>query len=47
MSDNPLLRYLTKRELELAAEYEALGDNPKRREEAEKKSAAKQKGGAK
>lgn len=32
MSDNPLLRYLTKRELELAAEYEALGDNPERRD---------------
>ena len=30
MSDNPLLRHLTKRELELAAEYEALGDNPER-----------------
>ncbi len=32
MSDNPLLRYLTKRELELAAEYEALGDEPERRD---------------
>ena len=32
MSDNPLLRHLTKRELELAAEYEALGDNPERRD---------------
>ena len=32
MSNNPLLRYLTKRELELAAEYEALGDNPERRD---------------
>ena len=32
MSDNPLLRHLTKRELELAAEYEALGDNPARRD---------------
>ena len=32
MSDNPLLRYLTKRELELAAEYEALGDDPARRD---------------
>ena len=32
MSDNPLLRYLTKLELELAAEYEALGDDPERRD---------------
>lgn len=32
MSDNPLLRHLTKRELELAAEYEALGDDPARRD---------------
>ena len=32
MSENPLLRYLTKRELELAAEYEALGDDPERRD---------------
>ena len=32
MSKNPLLRYLTKRELELAAEYEALGDEPERRD---------------
>ena len=31
MSDNPLLRYLTKRELELAAEYEASTD-PERRD---------------
>ena len=31
MSDNPLLRYLTKRELALAAEYEASTD-PKRRD---------------
>lgn len=29
---DPLLRHLTKRELELAAEYEALGDNPERRD---------------
>ena len=32
MSDNPLLRYLTDKELSLAAEYEALGDNPERRD---------------
>ena len=32
MSDNPLSRYLTKRELALAAEYEALGDDPERRD---------------
>ncbi len=32
MSDNPLLRHLTKRELELAAEYGALGDDPARRD---------------
>ena len=32
MSKNPLSRYLTKRELELAAEYEALGDDPERRD---------------
>ena len=32
MSDNPLLHHLTKRELELAAEYEALGDDPARRD---------------
>ena len=31
MSDNPLLRYLTKRELALAAEYEASTD-PERRD---------------
>ncbi|MBQ4470989.1 MAG: hypothetical protein II946_01545 [Kiritimatiellae bacterium] len=29
---DPLLRLLTKRELELAAEYEALGDEPERRD---------------
>ena len=32
MSKDPLSRYLTKRELELAAEYEALGDDPERRD---------------
>ena len=32
MSKNPLSRYLTKRELELAADYEALGDDPERRD---------------
>ena len=32
MSKNPLSRYLTKRELALAAEYEALGDDPERRD---------------
>ena len=32
MNDNPLSRYLTNRELELAAEYEALGDDPERRD---------------
>jgi hypothetical protein len=32
MSKNPLARYLTKRELALAAEYEALGDDPERRD---------------
>lgn len=32
MSNNPLLRYLTDKELSLAAEYEALDDNPERRD---------------
>ena len=32
MSDNPLLHYLTKRELELAPGYEALGNAPARRD---------------
>ena len=32
MSNNPLLRYLTDKELSLAAEYEALGDDPERRD---------------
>ena len=32
MSNNPLSRYLTEREFELAAEYESLGDDPERRD---------------
>ena len=31
-NSDPLLRYLTDKELSLAAEYEALGDNPERRD---------------